>query len=140
MNWRECNIEGLVKKARIDLEMVKSLLESSKNSLESSNLLILKKETIESKFNLGYDSVRCLLEALALKKGYKIYNPECYVGFLKEICKNEKSSLDFDRFRFLRNQIQYYAKKISIEEFHLLFNDLKKFRKEILNLLKNAKS
>ncbi len=137
MNWRECKVEGFVKRTSIDLEMIKSLLESSKNSLESSKLLILKKGTVESKFNLGYDSIRGLLEALALKKGYKIQNHECYVGFLKEICSNEKLSLEFDRFRFLRNQVQYYAKKIPLEEFNILFNDLKKFRKEILKILKN---
>ena len=138
MNWKKCKFDRFVKNVREDKGLIESLIKSSENSLESSKLLILKETTSQAKFSLAYDSIREILEALALKKGYKIYNHECYVAFLKEICLEEKLSFRFNRFRFLRNQIHYYAKKINLNDFKIFFEDLKNFRKEILEVFRNA--
>ncbi len=65
---------------------------------------------------LLYDALRELLEAVALENGYKIYNHECYTAFLKEIINESYLGDEFDKFRVLRNGINYYGRKINQEE------------------------
>jgi len=57
----------------------------------------------------------------------KIYNNECFSSFLKEVCSKDLLSKEFDRFRRIRNQINYYGKNI-------LLNDAKMLIKDIINL------
>ena len=87
MNWNTCLRQKEAKPIKPDLEMATSLEKTSANKAFSSQLLELKEETVASKIPLHYDSVRELLEAIALRKGFKIYNHVCYTGFLKEILK-----------------------------------------------------
>ena len=65
---------------------------------------------------MAYDSPRELWEALALQKGYKIYNHECYTSFLKEILNESLKGEEFDDIRKIRNSVNYYGKELSIEE------------------------
>ena len=60
--------------------------------------------------------MRILLEIIALDKGYKIYNHECYTSFLKEILGMSREADIFDRQRKIRNSINYYGKEISEAE------------------------
>ena len=115
MDWKECIVKKIVKSAQVDLELIKSLRQTSENKLTSSKLLSLTAVTSASKLSLCYDSLRELLEALAMSKGYKVYNHECYTGFVKEIIGNEGLASRFDRIRLLRNSINYYGQSISIE-------------------------
>jgi len=87
MDWQECNMKKMVKSISADEELLKSLLKTSENKIISAELLVLNDTTANSKISLAYDSLRELLEALALKNGFKIYNHECYTAFLKEILK-----------------------------------------------------
>ena len=105
MDWEKCNKQKLVKEIKTDPELVKSLIMQSNNKLYSSNLLELDIRTAASKFILVYDSLRELLEALAINKGYKIYNHDCYASFLNEIVKDENSAKIFDELRKIRNGI-----------------------------------
>ena len=132
MDWKECNIKKLVKKIGVDNNLIKSLLKSSQNKLESANRLKIDETTSSSVISLCYESIRELLEALATKKGYKIYNHECYTAFLKEILDQEKLSIYFDRFRKIRNKINYYGKEIGIEE-------TTNVKEEIMGLIKKIK-
>ncbi len=132
MDWKECNIKRLVKKINVDDNLIKSLLNSSQNKLISAKRLKLDKTTCSSIISLCYESLREALEALAIKKGLKIYNHECYTSFLKEIINKEKISIKFDKFRKIRNKINYYGKEISIEE----TEDVKK---EIMILIKQIR-
>jgi len=56
------------------------------------------------------------LEIKALEKGFKIYNHECYAAFLKEIMNMSGEADIFDELRKIRNGINYYGRKISVEE------------------------
>jgi len=89
---------------------------SSKNNLLSESKLPLSEITAASKLSLAYDSLRELLEALALQKGYKVYNHECYTAFLKEIIGASDKGDEFDDLRKIRNAVNYYGKGISVEE------------------------
>ena len=125
MDWEKCNKQKLAKEIKTDPELVKSLIMQSNNKLYSSNLLELDIRTAASKFILVYDSLRELLEALAINKGYKIYNHDCYASFLNEIVKDENSAKIFDELRKIRNGINYYGNTISLKEGEALIKQTK---------------
>lgn len=135
MDFTECLKKRIAKEVKEDKELIKSLLKTSQNKLDSEEKLELNDITSGSKISLLYDSLRELLEALAIKNGYKIYNHECYTYFLKEILNESIKGDEFDELRKIRNSINYYAKEISIEEAKDLLNRLKQLRLNILELL-----
>lgn len=132
MDWNECINKRIAKKKQIDEELIKSLIQQSNKKYKAYEKLKIEEDLVEVQFILVYDYLREILEALALKKGYKIENHEAYTPFLKEICNKEEESAKFDRLRFLRNGVQYYAKTLFIEEG-------KKLIKEALDLAKHIK-
>jgi hypothetical protein len=132
MDWEECNLKKLVKKVMPDVNLIESLKKSSQKKIESSNRLKIDEVTSSSILSICYESLRELLEALSLSKGFKIYNHECYAAFLKEIMQAEKLSILFDRFRKLRNRINYYGKEISPA-------DAKQVKEEIIDLINKIK-
>src|SRR3989338_795778 len=125
MDWQECNMKKMVKSISADEELLKSLLKTSENKIISAELLVLNDATANSKISLAYDSLRELLEALALKNGFKIYNHECYTAFLKEILKESLLGDDFDEMRKLRNGINYYGEKVNKEECEKIIKQIK---------------
>jgi len=136
MDWNTCMEEKQAKQIKPDLEMAASLQKTSSNKAISSEELKLRQETVAAKISLSYDAVRELLEAIALIKGFKIYNHVCYTAFLKEILKQSQLAEDFDTLRKLRNDINYYGKEVSVEEAQQILKDLALLRKTLLKIIK----
>ena len=135
MDWQECLNKKIAKEVKEDINLIESLLKTSNNKLESEEKLEMNEITAISKLSLTYDSLREVLEALALKKGYKIYNHECYTAFLKEILEESEKGDEFDEIRKIRNSVNYYGKGISIEEATEIIIKIKELRKFMLELL-----
>ena len=135
MDWDDCINKRLIKEARIDENLMNSLIKSSKNKLKSNERLEIDKDTATTKISIVYDSLREVLEALAIKKGYKIYNHECFCAFLEEVCKDKSLSLEFNKFRKIRNAINYYGKDVTINDAKLIIREIILLRKNILELL-----
>jgi len=135
MDWKECCDKKIAKIVEPDENLINSLKKTSENKIKSSDELIMNEINSGSKVSLAYDSLRELLEALAIKNGYKIYNHECYTHFLKEIIKESEKGDEFDIIRIERNSINYYAKEISVEEANILISIIKELRNFIINLL-----
>lgn len=135
MNWNICLRQQEAKRIEPDLEMALSLEKTSRNKASSSKLLILKEETIASKISLDYDAVRELLEAIALRHGFKIYNHVCYTGFLKEIIRETNLAEEFDELRIIRNDINYYGKEISMPEAKDALIRLEAIRLKLLRMI-----
>jgi len=131
MDWKECKDKKFIKEITQDTYLIDSLIKSSKKRFESSKRLKLDNITVSAKISLIYESIRELLEAFAIKKGFKIYNHECFCAFLDEICKDKVSSEEFNRFRKIRNQVNYYGRETSIEEAKIIIKDLTVFRIKI---------
>lgn len=136
MDWQECCNNLIVKKVGVDEELIKSLINSSENKAKSEKMLELTETTTSSKITLVYDSLREVLEALALKNGYKIYNHECYTAFLKELIKSSDKGEEFDYIRRVRNSVNYYGKTLSMNETDKLIKRINVLREFVLNKLK----
>ena len=125
MDLETCKKKFLVKSIKPDLSKIQALLKSSLNKQEASEAL--PDQFPDSKITLLYDSLRILLEYHALNQGFKIYNHECYTAFLKEILKESQLGDEFDKFRKVRNAINYYGKEISKEEAREILSQMKDF-------------
>lgn len=136
MDFTQCKRNGFVKQVNADYNLMESLKVSSGKKMYSQKLLILNDYTSTSKITLAYDALRELLEALAIAKGYKIYNHECYTPFLKEIIKESGLGDKFDKLRKIRNDINYYGKDISADGAGVILNDIITLIEEINELLK----
>lgn len=137
MDWEECKYKKLVKEVKVDNNLIESLIKSSDKKIKTNNRLELDETTASTKVSVVYEALKEILEALAIKMGFKIYNHECFCGFLEEIYNDKSSSISFDRFRKIRNQINYYGKDIPlddatsiIKDIFLLINKLKEYLKE----------
>jgi len=116
IDWETCKAERLAKPVQSDKEMIISLIKLANDREKTASLLPINDVTKETVISLLYDVSRELLEALALKHGYKIYNHECYTPFLRVIINDEQFALEFDSLRKLRNGINYYGKKIELRD------------------------
>ena len=135
MDWKECCSKRIAKDVKLDIGMIASLTKSSKNKLESESKLEMGNTTAGSKLSLAYDSLRELLEALALKNGFKIYNHECYAAFLKEVMKESYKADEFNEIRKVRNAVNYYGKDITVEEASEIITKIKKLAVSVAELL-----
>jgi len=135
MDWAECMSRKIVKEISSDKHLVASLMEMASNKLKTQELLKMDDTTASSKVSLAYDALREYAEALAILKGFKVYNHECYCAFLKE--KMQESDLGdlFDKQRKLRNAINYYGKKISPEEASSSLGKIIELSEEIKKLI-----
>ncbi len=135
VSWNLCIKQREVKEITPDEEMVQSLIKTSANKTFSADALELREETAAAKISLSYDSVRELLEAVSLNKGFKIYNHVCYTAFVKEVLKKEELAEEFDELRLIRNDINYYGKDVSVSESKQIIHRLQTLRNKILDLL-----
>lgn len=115
MKFEDFIKKGDAKKSSLDIFLIRSLVKTAKKDLEFLNDLKITEKS-SRKIMVGYyDILRSILEAIASFDGYKIYSHEAFSYFLNE--KGEKIlAIKFDRFRKIRNSINYYGQDISIEE------------------------
>jgi len=135
MDWRECNEKEFVKKIIPDNNRVTSLIKSSRNKAYTASIIPMNDRTSSSIISLYYDSLRELLEAIAIKSGYKIYNHECFSCFLKEILNLEEFSIGFDSLRRIRNSINYYGETLSISDVNQIIKELKSLINELSRVI-----
>lgn len=115
MNLKDFIEKGQIRKSSKDIALAKSLITMSDNDLKFLNNIEINENSSRKLMTNYYDVLRSILEAIATLDGYKIYQHEAFTYFLKE--KNENLIAEkFDRFRKIRNGINYYGKSITSEE------------------------
>ncbi|MBU3906906.1 MAG: hypothetical protein KKA64_01515 [Nanoarchaeota archaeon] len=131
MKFEDFIRNGQVKKVSKDIFLIKSLYKNTLNDLKYLNtqkIDVLSARKILSNY---YDCLRSILEAIASLFGYKIYQHEAFAYFLKENGE-ELNSLKFDRFRKIRNKINYYGEEISVKESEEIVNEIKELINELI--------
>ncbi|MEK6887603.1 MAG: hypothetical protein AABX14_01525 [Candidatus Aenigmatarchaeota archaeon] len=134
-DWKSCKDTLTAKNIKPDEGLIKFLLETSRKKMLSSERLKMDDISAVSKFSLAYDSLRETLEALAVRKEYKIYNHECYTYFLKEVIGESSKGDDFDSVRKVMNGINYYGKDITTDQAQKLIKRINILRNFVLNRL-----
>jgi len=135
MKFEDFIKEGKVRKTTPDKLMIESII---KNTFEDLKFLEQTKLTELSKRKLVtnyYDSLRSILEAISILKGYKIYSHEAFAFFLKEKLNQKVLSLKFDRLRKIRNGLNYYGKSLQLKEADDIIHDLKDLIEQVKKFL-----
>lgn len=115
MDLKECFDKGLIKRTRVDKELIKSLVEMSRIKENAVKSAKIDENSISAYVSLAYDSLREVLEALCISKGYKVLSHVCLGELLNNIFKGF-SYAEFDRMRWIRNSINYYGTKVEFKQ------------------------
>ena len=133
MDFHECLESGTAKEVPINILRAKSLIKSSKQAIKTAEIIRLNEDSAKSVFRELYEGLREFIEAIGFSKGYKFLDHISITYFLKEILKEPLISRKFDRYRKLRNGINYYGNDIdtstvkeALKEIPLMVNKLKK--------------
>ncbi len=131
-SWEDC-LENSTVKISPDNQRAESLIETSEERL------ILIKEINEKNANFifedYYTSIMELLQALVLKKGYKISNHVCLGFYLRDFLKRDDLFRLFDDLRYKRNSLTYYGKRMDFETSKKAIENSKKLIKELKRLV-----
>src|SRR3989344_854662 len=133
MKFEDYNKEGQVRRTTKDLSLVKSLVDSAKKDLRFLSELEINDDSSRKIMVNYYDVLRSILEAIASIDGYKIYLHDAFTYYLKEIKEEEVLAIKFDRFRKIRNSINYYGKSISIDEAKENIEEIKNIIDRLIN-------
>ncbi len=131
LSWNEYIKKEMIRKTSLNKGVIRSLIEISNNRIKTMKKLEFEKDTSSVIFTNYYDSLREICEAICLLKGYKIYSHEAVGLFLRDFLKEQAIFAKFDRFRVLRNGINYYWKKIEFETACLAVKDIENIVDEL---------
>ena len=140
LSWNEYIRQGYIRKISKNKGVIKSLMQISDNRIKIFSEMTLNQQNSSIIFSNYYDAIREICEAISLLNGYKIYSHEAIGLLMKEILKEDAIYIKFDKFRTMRNGVNYYGNNIdfnealqSIEDIKQMINKLKmKYLKEFL--------
>ena len=137
MNFENSLTEGKVKKVMPNKIRASSLFKSSIQAIETAKLIQLNTNTLKSVLRELYEGLREHCEAIGYSRGYKFLDHESITYFLRDILKEQSFSKKFDRYRKLRNGINYYGEDIDIETVKEAIIEIPKLIKELEKYSKN---
>lgn len=115
MDLDDCFRKGLIRQIVVDEGLVKSLVEMSEIKESAVRTAKITDMNVSAYVSLAYDSLRELLEAVCVSRGFKVLSHVC-VG---ELLRREVEVFDydeFDRLRYVRNSVNYYGVKIGLKQ------------------------
>ena len=130
MDVAECMKKGFIRPCKIDKNLVASLMEMSNIKEKIVTAAVIDNETVNGFLPMAYDSLREILECIAILLGYKVISHEC----LGKLLIKEGISFDhfeFERFRYIRNSINYYGKKIEAPEGKQIIAKMMRMKKNL---------
>lgn len=136
MEIDECFEKGMIKKTKPSNEMAKSLVKMSAIKERVVNKAVLDEETINAYLPMAYESLREVMEAICITRGYKVISHICLGEIVRKLIKDFKF-IEFDRFRYIRNGINYYGEFVELEQGKELIEKIFAMRKELLKDLKS---
>ena len=131
MDLNDCFRNNLIKKTEINDELIKSLIEMAGIKEMTVKTAKINNLNISAYVSLSYDSLREILEAICISKGYKVLSHAC-IGELLEKLFADFNYGGFDRVRYIRNSINYYGIKIEFEQGKEIINNIFSMKKNLL--------
>ena len=131
MNFELSKKQGFVKEVPANTIRAKSLIKSSRQAIETAKKIQLNEETLKSIIRELYEGLREYCEALGYVYGYKFLNHETITFFLRDVLKENSIANKFDKYRKIRNGINYYGNDVDIETVKSSLKEIP----EIINLL-----
>jgi len=132
MSFQNSIDEGYVRIIPKDIIKSKSLIKSSKQALETIKTMPINENSSKTILRELYTALMQYIEAIGYLKGYKFLSHKSMTYFIKEILNNNILAEKFDRYRKIRNNINYQGQDISKET-------VKKSLKEIPEIIKKLR-
>ncbi len=133
MKFEQSIHEGYAKKIKPDIIKHKSLIISANEAVYSAKKIPYESSTKKSIIRELYEGLRQYCEAIGYLKGYKFDSHESITYFIDEILHEPHIAAKFDRYRKIRNGINYYGDDVpeetvkeALKEIPLLIIQLKK--------------
>lgn len=130
MNFADFLKNKKVIKGRPDLQKSKALVKMSAQTLSIVQKIEMTPASASLVLSQCYECLRQILEAIALKEGYKVYSHEAFTYYLIAL-EEHTFSEHFDRLRKLRNGINYYGKAVSKEVSESALEQVNRLIKEL---------
>lgn len=92
----------------------KSLIISSEEAIKNAKEIPLNEGKQKTILRELYEGLRQFCEAIGYSKGYQFFDHESITFFVEEILKENLLAIKFDRYRKLRNGINYYGNELSL--------------------------
>jgi len=124
VNFDDCIDSGKTKKTGQNQIRAISLARSSTQAIETAKSIPLNSNTAKTILRELYEGLREHCEAIGFLKGYKFLDHESIGYFLRDILKEQHAHNKFDRYRKLRNGINYYGNDVSIETVREAIQDI----------------
>lgn len=121
MDLEECRRKGYIKKTKINPGLIRSLIEMSFVNERAVRDASISEFNIPPYVVLAYESLRGVLEAIGISKGYKVVSHLCLGELLRFLTKDFDFN-EFDRLRYARNGVNYYGVKVELEQGKQLIN------------------
>ena len=131
MNFENSLVNGKAKKVMPNKIRASSFFKSSIHAIETARVIQLNQNTLKSILRELYEGLREYCEAIGYLRGYKFLDHESIGYFLRDILKEQSASMKFDRYRRLRNGINYYGEDIDIETVKEAIIEIPKLIKEL---------
>ena len=130
-NFKECINNGKAKKILANTIRAESLIKSSRQAILTAKSIPLSETSLKTVFRELYEGLRQHCEAIGYSKGYKFLDHLSITYFLRDILKQPSISAKFDRYRKLRNGINYYGNDIQITTIKEAINEIQKIIKDL---------
>ena len=131
MDLNNCFEKGLVKKTEKNVELVKSLIKISNTNEMTVKTATITPKNVSSYVTLAYDSLRQILEAICILKGYKVLSHIC-IGELLDKILDDFDYTEFDRLRWIRNSISYYGNEVDFNQGKEIIRKLLKMKNQLI--------
>ncbi len=129
--------QGDLRMREVDLEKVKSIVESAEINAKVVKKLALDRESATVIFRELYESIRQLGDAKWGLLGYEPRTHEVSMDILQEADIKEKVMLNYlPRFKRIRNDANYRGFKVSVEQAKEITDFWNKCSGEILSIIK----
>ncbi len=136
MKFEYCLRAGKTRKIPPNKIRASSLINSSAQAIETAKTISLNVDSAKTIFRELYEGLREYCEAIGFLRGYKFLDHESIGYFLKDVLKEQHLHKKFDRYRKLRNGVNYYGNDIELEtvkeaiiEIPILIKELEKYVK-----------
>jgi Ni,Fe-hydrogenase I large subunit len=136
MNFETCIKEGNAKKVPVDKFLANSLIISSKQAIDTAKNIPISESSLKTILREVYEGLREYCEAIIHLYGYKVLDHVSITYFIKDVLKNEPLSNRFDRFRKLRNGVNYYGNDLNKETVLEALKEVPKMIKEMENYVR----
>ncbi|MCK4589564.1 MAG: hypothetical protein KAT77_03915 [Nanoarchaeota archaeon] len=133
MNFEFSLNSGKSKKVMPNKIRASSLFKSSIQAIETAKVIPLNTNTSKTILRELYEGLREYCEAIGYLNGYKFLDHESIGFFLRDILKEQSLFKKFDRYRKLRNGINYYGNDIEVETVKEAISEIPKLVKELEN-------